>query len=218
MQSDTIVDLHDLRRRKRAWRAWARTRRDDVDVASWSAAVRSVLASWPPFDDARVVGGYRAIGYEANLDPSLVHDPRVVYPRTTRGVDDAGWITTWATPRQALARDEVDAGFVRHALGMLQPDDEAATVDPRTVDVVLVPGMAFDAHGTRLGRGGGQYDRLLAERRPDTLLVGIAHPATWTDERLPREAHDVAMTHLIVGDHVVAVPTNGGAGTGLRRD
>ncbi|MFD8567626.1 5-formyltetrahydrofolate cyclo-ligase [Streptomyces sp. NPDC057694] len=66
-------------------------------------------------------------------------------------------------------------------------------------DVVLLPGLAVDARGMRLGRGGGSYDRVLAR-----LEAGDAHPAlvvllydTEVVARLPHEAHDKAV-HAVV--------------------
>jgi 5-formyltetrahydrofolate cyclo-ligase len=49
-----------------------------------------------------------------------------------------------------------------------------APVNPSGVDVVIAPGLAFDAHGYRLGYGGGHYDRYLSRLGPGTLRLGIA--------------------------------------------
>lgn len=65
-------------------------------------------------------------------------------------------------------------------------------VDPSTIDVVVVPGMAFDRHGGRLGRGAGVYDRFLARLPERTLRIGLI-PEALLVERLPTEAHDVPM-------------------------
>ncbi len=66
--------------------------------------------------------------------------------------------------------------------------------------VVLVPGLAFDAAGGRLGRGGGFYDRLLAERDPaKTHLIGVGFAFQLVESVLPLAPHDVRMDEIITG-------------------
>lgn len=62
--------------------------------------------------------------------------------------------------------------------------------------VVLVPALAVDRRGVRLGRGGGFYDRSLPLCRPGTLLVAVVRDCEVVAE-LPAEPHDVAMTHAL---------------------
>ncbi len=60
-------------------------------------------------------------------------------------------------------------------------------------DLVLAPGLAVDATGTRMGQGGGCYDRALPRRRPGVPVVVLLHPGELLgagDEPLPRDAHD----------------------------
>lgn len=68
----------------------------------------------------------------------------------------------------------------------------------RKMDVILLPLLGYDARGTRLGQGGGHYDRALgfsrSLRRP--LLLGFAYAAQKTDT-LPREPHDVRLDGVI---------------------
>ncbi len=65
------------------------------------------------------------------------------------------------------------------------------------VSLALVPGLAFDAAGGRLGRGGGYYDRLLARRDPTkTRLVGVGFAFQRVAEPLPLAAHDVKMDEV----------------------
>lgn len=71
----------------------------------------------------------------------------------------------------------------------MAPLPDAPTVDP---DVVIVPLLAFDARGGRLGQGGGYYDRTLEQlafRSPRGLFVGMAY-AGQAVERIPDEDHD----------------------------
>lgn len=61
-------------------------------------------------------------------------------------------------------------------------------------DCILIPGLAFDRRGYRLGRGGGHYDRLLAGSRGFSVGLGVEAQRV---DRLPIEAHDVRL-HLVV--------------------
>jgi 5-formyltetrahydrofolate cyclo-ligase len=81
--------------------------------------------------------------------------------------------------------------------GLLEP------VGPRlgvtaigAADVVVVPAVAVDATGTRLGRGGGYYDRALVHARPDAVLVAVVFDDELVDE-LPAEPHDRRVTAVV---------------------
>ncbi len=65
------------------------------------------------------------------------------------------------------------------------------------VDAVLVPGVAFDICGGRLGYGAGIYDRLLAGLRQNSLRVGMAFDCQVRREPLPQELHDEQMDYLV---------------------
>lgn len=62
--------------------------------------------------------------------------------------------------------------------------------------VVLVPALAVDRRGVRLGRGRGFYDRSLGDRGPHTRLIAVVRDAEVLDE-LPADPHDVPMTHAL---------------------
>jgi len=84
-----------------------------------------------------------------------------------------------------------------------------APVPLALADAVVVPALAVDRRGTRLGRGGGSYDRALPAARPGVPVVAVlAHDEELVDE-LPREAHDVSVTAVVTpsGLHLL-----GGAG------
>ncbi len=82
------------------------------------------------------------------------------------------------------------------SLGVWEPKEgEVAIPDSRSV--ILVPGLAFDRQGYRLGRGGGYYDRYLS-RYPQLVSIGICH--SWQlVEKVPCEPHDKRVTHLYCG-------------------
>lgn len=58
--------------------------------------------------------------------------------------------------------------------GILEPSDEATAVSPADIDIAIIPGMAFDAEGHRLGRGGGFYDRLIPQLHCPLVGIGFA--------------------------------------------
>lgn len=76
-----------------------------------------------------------------------------------------------------------------HSYGFHQPDDGAERISEEDIDVVLLPGLAFDAHGGRLGRGGGYYDRLLGQIPESTARVGVTSLGAIVD-RVPMDQND----------------------------
>ncbi len=79
--------------------------------------------------------------------------------------------------------------------GSMLLDGDDGPLSAGDVTAVLVPGRVFDRDGYRLGRGGGHYDRLLPALCADVPVIGVTCEARLVD-RVPREPHDVPMTHL----------------------
>ncbi len=91
--------------------------------------------------------------------------------------------------------------LVEGAYKILEPKPELRTVpgkivQPEELDLVMVPGTAFDPRGGRMGQGKGYYDRLLARVRPDAPLVAIAFDCQIFDE-IPVAPHDVFMDQVL---------------------
>jgi 5-formyltetrahydrofolate cyclo-ligase len=96
-----------------------------------------------------------------------------------------------------LGRDDLEIG----AHNIPEPSlalrgDPARQVAPEQVDLALIPGVAFDTLGYRLGHGAGYYDKLLARMRPDAARVGLAFECQIVDE-LPIEPHDMPMDYVV---------------------
>ena len=93
--------------------------------------------------------------------------------------------------------DELDIGMYK----ILEPKEElrslaAKKVDPKQIDLVMVPGVAFDKQGARMGHGFGYYDKLLEHVRPDAPLVALAFECQLFPE-IPTQAHDIFMDKII---------------------
>jgi 5-formyltetrahydrofolate cyclo-ligase len=171
---------------KRTWRRWARAVRHawaaSPDRAADETAIAAHLARWPAWVAARTVLAYLPFGDEV-APPFDLEGKTVLTTRTDAGAE-------------RLTLHRADGPLERHPLGFLQPPADAPEVDPQRVDLVLVPGLAFDRRGGRLGYGRGLYDGLLPAVPAGAPRVAVAIDA-WVVGRLPLEAHDVPVTHLV---------------------
>ena len=87
-------------------------------------------------------------------------------------------------------------------LGIPEPRDGCAEVDVEEVDWALIPGLAFDSHCYRLGRGGGHYDRLLLRMRPDASCWALVFDCQFAPE-LPIELHDVPIDGVVTPRRII---------------
>jgi len=140
-----------------------------------------------------IVCAYVPIGAEpgtlAMVDRLRELCARVLLPVTRTGDD--------GQPLPLLWGEYVPGALVSGRFDLLEPAEPV--LGSETVglaSVVLVPALAVDRRGVRLGRGGGYYDRSLSLCRPDARLIAVVRDEEIVDE-LPSEAHDVRMTHAL---------------------
>ena len=84
--------------------------------------------------------------------------------------------------------------LLRSAYGIEEPGADAPLCAPEAIDLAIVPGIAFDAGGVRVGQGGGYYDRFLPRFRGVAAGVGYTFQVF---EALPALAHDAAVDYVI---------------------
>ncbi|MGM9803372.1 MAG: 5-formyltetrahydrofolate cyclo-ligase [Muribaculaceae bacterium] len=90
---------------------------------------------------------------------------------------------------------QFDANHLMHgSFGIMEPSSECKSYNIHDVDLVIVPAMAYDAKGHRLGRGKGYYDRLLANARATKIGVGFNQQIL---ALVPHHKHDVAMDIVV---------------------
>lgn len=166
---------------KAEWRAFARDRRSVVDLEAASRRIVDHIERWQGL--AGTVCTYLAMDDEIDLSRLVAVRP------------DCRWVVTRTPERGELTIHDLGSPMEVHRLGFHQPDGTSALISPSEVDVFLVPGLAFDVCGVRLGRGAGHFDRLLATVEPGASVVGIS-PAAATFARLPTADHDIPMSHL----------------------
>jgi len=105
-----------------------------------------------------------------------------------------------------LAFHEVTAleQLSRGSFGILEPCPVMVGQEQAVPDLIVVPGVAFDLHGHRVGFGKGYYDRYLAELQQLPLLVGLCHDFQLCDQ-VPAEGHDIRMHCLVTESRTVQV-------------
>lgn len=150
------------------------------------------------------IAAYISMGSEIPLDPllrlALGRGLRILVPRLGSGLD-LGW---------GVLRSMEDLHTVgRFRSGRERPREPGGPVLPAEAigeaGVVLVPALSVDLHGTRLGRGGGWYDRMLASAEPCPAVVAVC----WTWEvvagPLPHEPHDVPVNTVLTPDGMTSL-------------
>ncbi|MEU2928609.1 5-formyltetrahydrofolate cyclo-ligase [Streptomyces sp. NPDC007251] len=195
MAHDGRTSEPDKRTLRRAFLS-VRNRLTDDDVAVTARTLAERALELPELARARTVAAYVSVGTEpgtpALLDALRARGVRVLLPALLPD-NDLDWGEY--TGPDSLAR-------VRHGGKMALLEPSGARLGPDAVtdaDVVLLPGLAVDAGGMRLGRGGGSYDRVLArlERAGARPRLVVLLYDTEVVAHVPAEAHDKPV-HAVV--------------------
>lgn len=184
-------------------------RRDAIDLdvrAAKSAVVCARLVELLDRLDAaapHTVAVYAAMGSEVDsaafAAAAAKRGWRVAYPCMLSATDAAACGQRMCM--RAVAADDASAApFIAHPARAFAATDIDSSLFPivpaEALDMVVVPLVAFDRTGARLGYGGGCYDRYLPTVAPECLIVGIAFDEQRVDH-VPTDAHDLPLSHIV---------------------
>jgi 5-formyltetrahydrofolate cyclo-ligase len=175
----------EMTRRRRELPAEARRRAGE--------RVAERLLACPRFQSARRVALYSALRDELPTEPLLRAVLASGRPLLLPRAHPDGW------PSFARVRDL--AALEPGPWGALEPPAGAAPESIGPGDLLVVPGLAFDRRGARLGRGGGFYDRLLAGRGAPPFVVGVAFGFQLV-AAVPTAAHDRPVDAVVTEQEV----------------
>src|SRR5215218_6688898 len=174
---------------KSSLRSIAMSHRDALDDRERrSAQISALVVASPCYAAARAIHCYLPMRSEVDTRPliadALAHGKRVAVPIVVRKAAELAhaWL-------DSLAADTLTPG----AFGTFNPRDLRPAA-PGDWELVIVPLLAFDRRGYRLGYGKGYYDRLLAGS--PVTSIGVAFAAQEID-MLPAEAHDIALDWIV---------------------
>lgn len=181
---------------KKEWRIAARRSRDQVDLNQDAYARTSSIfldEILKPYKKNPIVAAYWPIGNEFDTRGLLqiLHSQEIPTALPRVAIDGDGlyfhrW--SWGDPLE------------NSKFSLSEPFNDMSTLC--TPDIAVMPLLAFDGHGTRLGYGAGHYDRTLVGK-DKIFKVGIAFSEQQTDIALPSQSHDVKMDAVLTPEGLI---------------
>ncbi|NLM46523.1 MAG: 5-formyltetrahydrofolate cyclo-ligase [Firmicutes bacterium] len=167
------------------------------EVRAKSEAIAKRLFALPAYQSAGTIMYFLNFGKEVQtlqfVPRTLAHGKKVIAPKTVP-----------ATKELVLSEiRDLKNDLAPGVWGIPEPKAEALRpVEPEAVDFVIVPGVAFDPAGRRLGYGGGYYDRFFPRLRRDVPLVALAFEVQ-LEEELPGDPWDWSVDIIITENRVL---------------
>ena len=188
------IDLKSLRQQ-------LKTKRKQVDKFQQqysSTQVLHRLHHFPQLQQAKRVGLYLHAFGEINtqqiIEYCFAQHKQVYLPMICSMNQQLHWV-------RISKQQYRNKRFSHHPLGMQEPMASRA-MHVSKLDVLIMPLLACDVYGTRIGMGGGFYDKTLASAPNKPLRLGIAHDFQLVQERLPRQVWDQPLDILITPLHM----------------
>lgn len=168
--------MNSLEHRKEALRAQVKSELSKVRV-SWSK-----LAEHFEFEEGDIIGLFQPLKDEPEIQ-DFASELNVCWPKIT---DQAQSEMSFFSSNE----------FEKSDLGFLEPGEFSKEVSKKQISMILVPGLAFDFKGQRLGRGKGFYDRYLSDYKG--ITVGVCSTARFLDEPIPvDQKFDVSVQYVL---------------------
>jgi 5-formyltetrahydrofolate cyclo-ligase len=190
--------VNDLFERKTAIRKQAHeNRRQQQEKDAVSERIVRRFMDLPEYEKAGTVMFYVDVRDEVRtrqaLPEALASGKRIVVPYCLDGELELFWLENM---------DELELGMYRILEPKVELRDVAAKrLTPTDLDLVMVPGVAFDRNGGRTGHGKGYYDKLLQHARKDAPLIALSFECQLFEE-IPAESHDIFMDKVVTEDAV----------------
>ncbi len=169
-----------------------------------SKAIVAHLVSFEPFRKAEHRLFYSSKGNEVCLREIIAHS-----------LEKKGTVLLPTLNQEKLdiySISDLKEDLLEGVFGIMEPDkDKCKIFDKREIDLVIVPGVVFDAAGNRLGHGQGFYDRFLQDIK--VPKIGLAYEFQMVDSLSP-EKHDIPVDFIITEKRIIQCDAGGGIDNG----
>jgi 5-formyltetrahydrofolate cyclo-ligase len=181
--------LHRAKQRMRELLIQKRRMLSDEDRTNMSAAILEQLEKMTVFQEAKTVLLYYPKNNEVDVLPLFKRhkDKTLLLP---------------VTHRNGMTANPYEGNDKMHRGNFGIPEPTTPAYEGK-IDVIIVPAVAFDKNGNRLGRGGGYYDRFL-KKQPHATLIGVGYDFQLVDE-VPVRKHDQKVHRVILPSQTILV-------------
>lgn len=193
-----LAGRYQLMTDKRSLRKIMHEKRNSLsshEVAKASGKIVEKLVNLPYVKESRIIMSFMPYGNEVNIIPLnewiLEQGKALCIPRVLDG-----------TNMDAVKIDSIMTGLVKNSYGIYEPSKDLKPIEPEKIELILVPGVAFDINGNRLGHGKGYYDRFLLNRSKNAITLGIAYSFQVLDS-IPHDEHDVRLDGIVTESEVI---------------
>lgn len=172
----------ELRQRMRQWRQQL----SPEQQSSAALGLSDQCTALPGWANAQHIGLYLSADGEVST---------AELAERVRATGKTPYLPVLENKRLRFAQWNAGIALVANRYGIGEPDESVRRHDAQALDILCLPVVAWDRYGTRLGMGGGYYDRTLAQA-PRPLLVGLAHSGQEADA-LPRDDWDITLDWIV---------------------
>jgi 5-formyltetrahydrofolate cyclo-ligase len=189
--------MNNITEQKKIIRKMIKERKNQVTadyILSSSKKITITLIETDAFKTANTIMCYLSFGNEVDtkpiIDQCFKEGKTVLVPIIIKNEDGTSHI-------EASQLIDPESDLAPGTMGILEPQVSKIRIrDPRTIDLVIIPGLAFDKKGNRLGYGAGYYDHYLERLRDDCNQIALTFSFQLIDH-IPTHKHDKQIKNII---------------------
>jgi len=196
---ENLKELKKALDQKMEMRVAARQKREalsEKEVAARSERIKKRVLPDPDFQKAKAIALYASFRNEVNtmnlIKEALISGKKIGLPKTD---------TRTRSLTFYLIKDLADLSI--GVYGIPEPNENCKLLPPSEIDLVVMPGIAFDETGCRIGFGGGYYDRFLRQVPKSVKKIALAYEFQVLKEKIPDLAKDAKIDKIITEERVI---------------